>query len=67
MYMKQKNPRSIFLSFFDDFRYAGATIVALCSQGLSKIFKVKFKLNTIFKIRIALKKIQGCNRNHLSQ
>ena len=35
MYLKQKIPRSSFLSFFDDFRYAGATIVALCSQGLS--------------------------------
>jgi hypothetical protein len=34
MYLKQKIPRSSFLSFFDDFRYAGATIVALCSQGL---------------------------------
>ena len=37
MYLKQKIPRSSFLSFFDDFRYAGATIVALCSQGLNKI------------------------------
>jgi hypothetical protein len=34
MYLKQKIPRSSFLSFFDDFKYAGATIVALCSQEL---------------------------------
>ena len=39
MYLKQKIPRSSFLSFFDDFRYAGATIVALCSQGLSILKK----------------------------
>ena len=35
MYLKQKILRSSFWSFFDDFWYAGATIVALCSQGLS--------------------------------
>jgi hypothetical protein len=35
MYLKQTIPRSSFLSFFDDFRYAGARIVALCSQGLN--------------------------------
>jgi hypothetical protein len=38
MYLKQKIPRSSFMSFFDDFRYAGATIVALCSQGLKSLF-----------------------------
>ena len=34
MYLKETILRTFFLSFFDGFRYAGATIVALCSQGL---------------------------------
>jgi hypothetical protein len=34
MCLKEKILRSRFLPFLDDFRYAGATIVALCSQGL---------------------------------
>ena len=45
MYLKQKIPRSSFLSFFDDFRYAGATIVALCSQGLRRVFWVSIQLS----------------------
>jgi hypothetical protein len=49
MYLKEKIPRSSFLSFFDDFRYAGATIVALCSQGLkSKKVSLYFLIKHLF-------------------
>jgi hypothetical protein len=36
MCLKEMILRSDFLSFSDDFRYAWATIVALCSQGLTQ-------------------------------
>jgi hypothetical protein len=56
MYLKQNIPRSSFLSFFDDFRYAGATIVALCSQGLSKNLNVIIEFDADwFKISITCK------------
>jgi hypothetical protein len=35
MCLKEKILRSRFLPFLNDFRYARATIVALCSQGLT--------------------------------
>jgi hypothetical protein len=43
MCLKEKILRSRFLPFLDDFRYAGATIVALCSQGLTEIKNYSFK------------------------
>jgi hypothetical protein len=67
MYLKQKIPRSSFLSFFDDFRYAGATIVALCSQGLSskcvdnRDIRMNKHKNLTFRL-ILRKKILGPSR-----
>jgi hypothetical protein len=41
MCLKEKILRSRFLPFLNDFRYARATIVALCSQGLKQFDWIK--------------------------
>jgi hypothetical protein len=51
---ERKDSTIPFLPFLDDLRYAGATIVALCSQGLSSKKKIEKTQKKNFVIWVVL-------------